>query len=525
MRNISGTIVGTASFTETAEGVQVSLEVTGLTDAAPGLHGIHFHQVGRCDPDFAVAREHFNPNEMEHGLQNPDGPHAGDLPTIEFDDNGNATYTATALTTLNGGELGLLDADGSSLLIHANPDDQMTDPSGFSGMRIACGVVTAQGVPTPAAPAPPAAMQGNLNEPERRSPTEDRIAQLQLPDGFEIHVFGQDLGNVRMMAEGEDGTVYVTRRSQGDVIALRDENGDGMAEMPPMIVTSELPYVHGILINDGQMYLATATAIYRGDIGADGGLENLNPLVSDLPQAGQHPNRTMAFGPDGNLYVSIGSPCNACSIDDPEYATILQVSADGTTRTIFAEGLRNTIGFGFHPETGELWGMDHGSDWRGDDQPPEELNLIAQGNNYGWPYCFGDRQVDPYITNSNPFVTKQEFCAMSTGPALTYQAHSAPIGMIFYTGDLFPEEYQNDAFVAMRGSWNRDQAVGYKVVRIDFDEDGQPTTIDDFITGWLIEDGTAQFGRIAGLLQMSDGSLLISDDSNGVIYHVTYTGE
>jgi glucose/arabinose dehydrogenase len=168
--------------------------------------------------------------------------------------------------------------------------------------------------------------------------------------------------------------------------------------------------------------------------------------------------------------------------------------------------------------------MDHGSDWRGDDQPPEELNLIEEGNNYGWPYCFADQQVDPYLSVPPPGMTKAEFCAQSTGPVLTYQAHSAPIAMVFYTGEQFPEEYQNDAFVAMRGSWNRQEPVGYKIVHVDFDEAGQPTAIEDFITGWLREDEVAHFGRVAGLLVLDDGSMLISEDTNGVIYHVTYTG-
>jgi glucose/arabinose dehydrogenase len=225
------------------------------------------------------------------------------------------------------------------------------------------------------------------------------------------------------------------------------------------------------------------------------------------------------------LYVSVGSPCNACSFENREYATILQIQPDGSSRVIFAEGLRNTIGWGWHPETGQMWGMDHGSDWRGDDQPPEELNLLNQGNNYGWPHCFADRQVDPYLASPPPGMTKAEFCAQSVGPALTYQAHSAPIGMVFYTGEQFPEMYRNDAFVAMRGSWNRQQPVGYKIVRIDFDEAGQPVAFEDFVTGWLIEDGQAQFGRVAGLLVLQDGSLLIAEDTNGMIYRVSYIGQ
>jgi len=167
--------------------------------------------------------------------------------------------------------------------------------------------------------------------------------------------------------------------------------------------------------------------------------------------------------------------------------------------------------------------MDHGSDWRGDDQPPEELNRLSEGTDYGWPFCFGDRQPDPYLAQDPTGATKQEYCSLTEAPALTYQAHAAPIGMVFYTGDSFPDGYAGDAFVAMRGSWNRSEAVGYEVVRVDFD-DGQPTGFDTFLSGFLIEDGTAQFGRVAGLLVAHDGSLLIAEDQTGVIYRVSYTG-
>lgn len=525
MRNISGTLLGTAFFTETAQGLQVSLTISDLIQAAPGLHGIHFHQVGRCMPDFALAGEHFNPTMHEHGLKNPDGSHAGDLPNIEFDAKGSAVYTATAQVTLETGPTALLDADGTALVIHSKMDDEKSDPAGWSGSRIACGVVTAMDMPAPALPTPKPPITGTDFEPEIRSATAERLAQLKVPAGFGISVFGEGLGNVRMMAQADNGTVYVTRRAQGDVLMLQDKDGDGKADTPPAIAISNLPSVHGILIKGTDIYLATPTTIWKGTLAADGTVQGATAIVNDLPEGGQHGSRTLAFGPDGNLYVSVGSPCNACSSEDPEYATILQVKPDGSSRTIFASGLRNTIGWGWHPQTGQMWGMDHGSDWRGDDQPPEELNMLVQGKNYGWPYCYGDKKVDPYLPGAPKGMTKAEFCAKSEGPALTYQAHSAPIEMVFGNGAKFPAEYQNDAFVAMRGSWNRTEAVGYKVVRINFDETGKPTAFEDFATGWLVEDGKAQFGRLAGLLVLRDGSLLITDDTNGMIYRVRYTGQ
>lgn len=524
LQDSAGTVVGLAHFTETADGLQISVVISDFTAAAPGEHGIHFHQVGRCTPDFAVAGAHFNPTLQKHGLENPHGAHAGDLPNLEFDEAGNAIYETTTMSvSLNSAENGLLTADGTSLLIHDKGDDQLTDPAGMSGKRIACGVLTAQLSSPPAAPTPPPPVTGNNIQPEIRSATPERISQLQITDGFTISVFAEGLGSVRMMAEAPDGAIYVTRRGEGDVIALRDADGDGMAD-EPTVVADQLPSVHGIIIDEETIYLATPVTIYVGSLAADGMIDGLEPLIAGLPEAGQHGNRTMAFGEDGMLYLSVGSPCNACGITNPEYATLLQIDPATGERQIYAAGLRNTIGWGWHPETGELWGMDHGSDWRGDDQPPEELNLLEAGNNYGWPFCYGDQQIDPYLANVPPGTTKAEFCAQSTAPVLTYQAHSAPIGMVFYTGDQFPEEYQNDAFVAMRGSWNRQEPVGYTVVHIDFDEAGQPVAINDFITGWLLAEEVAHFGRVAGLLVLSDGSLLLSEDTNGVIYRIAYIG-
>jgi glucose/arabinose dehydrogenase/Cu/Zn superoxide dismutase len=520
LQDANGNIVGTASLTETEGIVSLRVEVSGFTAAEPGEHGIHFHQVGRCSPDFAAAGDHFNPTHAKHGFDNPQGFHMGDLPNLVIDEEGNGILELNDDTvTLSAGERSLLAADGTALVIHSNPDDYVSDPSGRSGSRIACGVIVGEGQSAPEEPTPPEAVTGNNIQPTLLAATPERIASLQVSEGFSITVFASGLGNVRMMAEADDGTLYVTRRAQGDVLALRDDDGDGSAD-DPIVATSGLTSVHGILISGTQIYLAVPTTIYVGNLVGDGTIEGLTPYATGLPDGGQHGNRTIAFGPDGLLYVSVGSSCNACTETNPEHATILQVQPDGS-HTIFAAGLRNTIGWGWHPTTGEFWGMDHGSDWRGDEQPPEELNLIETGNNYGWPYCYADQQIDQYTSTNPPGQTKAEFCALSTGPVLTYTAHSAPIGMVFYTGEQFGEDYLNDAFVAMRGSWNRQEPTGYKVVRIDFDENGQPLGFEDFLTGFLIEEDVAQFGRPAGLLVRQDGSLLLAEDTNGMIYQVT----
>jgi glucose/arabinose dehydrogenase len=366
-------------------------------------------------------------------------------------------------------------------------------------------------------------LSGYLFKPEEKEFDASRLESLKLPNGFRVRVFAQGIENPRMMVVGPDRTVYVTKRESGEVAALRDTSGDGTADSV-RIVAQNLPYVNGIALREGQLYLVTDTRLLRAEIREDGTLSDPEALVENLPDGGQHPNRTIGFGPDGQMYVSIGSSCNACDESNEEHATLLRFSPDGGNRTIFARGLRNTIGFGWHPETRELWGMDHGSDWRGNDQPPEELNRIQQGLHYGWPFCYGDREVDEYLPADPKGSTKEEFCPDTTPPVLTYQAHSSPLAMIFYEADQFPQEYRGDAFVAMRGSWNRKPATGYKVVRIRF-ENGTPTGIEDFLTGFLSDDGTAQFGRPTGLAIYPDGSLLLSDDTNGVIYQISYEAE
>jgi glucose/arabinose dehydrogenase len=349
-------------------------------------------------------------------------------------------------------------------------------------------------------------------------PTADRIAQLKLPDGFRIAKFADGLGKPRMFAVGDDGTLYVTRREPGDVLALRDTAGDGKADQKDVVVKN-LPGAHGIVLHGGKMYVATVRELYAGEM-KDGKVGEMKKLIGDLPEGGRHPNRTLAFDPDGMLYITVGSTCNNCVEPNPEAATILRAKPDGSDRKIFAKGLRNTLGFGWHPKTKEMWGMDHGSDWLGNDTPPEELNRLQEGKHYGWPFVYGDRKLIDY-KDGPPEKKLREFADKTEPMTLGYQAHSAPIQMTFYTGDQFPAEYKNDAFVCMRGSWNRKPPAGYEVVRIRFDETGKPQKFEPFLTGFLLK-GPEQFARLAGIAQAKDGSLFIGDDTNGVIYRVTY---
>jgi glucose/arabinose dehydrogenase len=346
------------------------------------------------------------------------------------------------------------------------------------------------------------------------------VERLTVPPGFRISVFAQGLGTARMMAVSEDGTIYVTRRDSNDVIAMRDE-GKGKASEPWKVVT-DIPRVHGIALHERQMYLATVRGVYVAAMKGDGTVEPPRVIVRDLPDGGQHPNRTLGVGPDGLLYVSVGSTCNQCVETNQEHATLLQMAPDGSRRAVFARGLRNTVGFGWHPRTRAMWGMDHGTDYKGNELPPEELNQIQNGLHFGWPFCYGNREADVSYPLDPPGSTKVEFCERTVAPAMTLEAHMAPMQMAFYDGRDFPPEYRGDAFVAMRGSWNRHPPVGYKVVRLEF-RDGAPVRSSDFITGFLAANGTRHYGRPAGLAVARDGALLVSDDANGVIYRVHST--
>ncbi|QHT68907.1 sorbosone dehydrogenase family protein [Rhodocytophaga rosea] len=351
--------------------------------------------------------------------------------------------------------------------------------------------------------------------------SDENVNKLNKPQGFTVNKFAEGGGKFRMLAVSSTGVVYATDREAGTLTMFRDINADGKADERQVVATRQ--NMHGITIYNNTMYMVTAREVLSAAINSNGTLGGLQILMTDLPDAGQHNNRTIAFGPDGLMYISIGSTCNACEESNKENATLVRANPDGTNRKIFAKGLRNMIGFGWHPQTKELWGMDHGIDWLGDEDQKEELNKIAQGADYGWPYIYGEGKFYPQLAPPGD-TTYQQYLAKTTLPLLTYEAHSAPLGMIFYTGSTFPPEYQNDAFVAMRGSWNRKQPSGYKIVRLHF-ENGQPTQFQDFVGSFLVNDNKGQFARITGITVHTDGSLLVADDSNGVIYRIAYSGQ
>jgi Raf kinase inhibitor-like YbhB/YbcL family protein len=358
-------------------------------------------------------------------------------------------------------------------------------------------------------------VKGHILKPEPL-PAPD-VAQLKVPAGFVITKAAVGLGNPRILVVAPDGTIYVTRRNEGDVLMMK-EVGDGT--LTPPVRAASRPGVHGLAIHQGKAYLATPHEIFRGDVQADGTFGPLDMIIHDLPDAGQHHTRTVQIGPDAMMYISVGSTCNECDEPNPENATILRGSLDGKQRAVWARGLRDTIGWGWHPATGELWGMDHGIDWLGDGIPPEELNRIERGNNYGWPYFWGKNQVNPRL-DPPPGLTKAELQKTSTPMVLGYAAHAAPMQMSFYDGPQFPAAYRGDAFVSMHGSWNTRPPVGYEVLRIHF-TGGEAQSIESFVTGFITAQGES--GRPFGNAVAADGSLLFTDDRNGVLYRVSYTG-
>jgi glucose/arabinose dehydrogenase len=364
-------------------------------------------------------------------------------------------------------------------------------------------------------------VEGYIFKPALAPATDENVQQLNVPDGFTVHKFAEELGKPRILAVSIAGHVYASDREAGIVMLLQDTDGDGVADRNETV--ANIMQAHGLTIHENKMYIAAVKEVYAADMNTDGTLGSPQLLIDDLPDGGQHPNRTIAFGPDGMMYISVGSTCNSCPESNPENATLLQVNPDNLTRKVYASGLRNTIGFGWHPGTNEMWGMDHGIDWLGDNEQVEELNKIEQGSVYGWPYIYGDGNYNPGDRPQGD-TTYQQYLEKTTLPVLGYQAHAAPMALAFYTGAQFPDEYQHDAFIAMRGSWNRSAPVGYKVVRLHFEE-GQPTQFEDFLTGFLVNDNRAHFGRLVGVAVHTDGSLLVSDDTNGVIYRIAYQPE
>ncbi len=331
---------------------------------------------------------------------------------------------------------------------------------------------------------------------------------LRVPAGFHVSVFAQNLQGVRFLALGPGNTVYASQPGSGVIVKLPDSNHDGVADNS-VIVASGLRGPFGIAFRGDTMYVAEERDVKRFDPGGAAPVT----IVPNVPSGG-HSTRTILFGPDGKLYLAVGSSCNLCDERDSMRAAVTQLNPDGSGGRIFARGLRNTVGMAFNPTTGQLWGGNNDRDNLGDDLPPEHVNIIKDGRDYGWPECYLPGKPNPEYGSAD--------CSHVEPPTITIQAHSAPLGLAFYTGTQFPREYRGDAFVTLHGSWNRSVPTGAKVVRVEVDSGGRRAVgVEDFIVGWQRPDGS-RWGRPVGLLVLPDGSLLVSDDMGGKIWRITY---
>ncbi len=374
-----------------------------------------------------------------------------------------------------------------------------------------------------AQPVPPVTVTGTIYHPTPVPPNPENRNKLQLPDGFYVHKFAEGLNNPRIICVGPNGSVYVTSRKNANVVLLKDTNQDGVADSAVQV--AQLSNLHGITIRNNTAYLVGVRNLWTAQINPDGTFQTPKHVINDLPDAGQHHNRTLKFGPDGMLYVSIGSTTNVADEPNIENATIVRVNPNTWERRVFASGLRNTIGFDWDTQ-GNLFGWDQGMDWQGDDESLEEINLIEANRRYGWPYIYEDGKFNPqHLPKPEKGYTVEQWIRESRSPKLMHTAHSSGMQFQFYRGTMFPADYREDAIVTLRGSWNRRIPSGYQVVRVIF-ENGNPVRIEPLMTGFLQplgDDMFAQFGRPTGLATLPDGSVLIGDDTHGVIYRITTT--
>lgn len=338
---------------------------------------------------------------------------------------------------------------------------------------------------------------------------------INLPQGFQIGVYASGLAGPRMMTLGPDGAVYVAERGANRIVRLADKNMDGEADGIEVVADGLNKPDSLAFFSDGSLYVSEPTKVIRFSSANDAGVyQKREGIISGLPSGG-HATRTLLFSQDfSKLFVAVGSSCNICQEKDDRRATIMQYDPDGSNGKIFASGLRNVVGMAFRPGSDELWASNNGRDNLGDELPPETIYKIKQGGNYGWPVCHAGRFIDPDFGASNS-------CVGVEAPVAELAAHMAPLGIAFYTGTQFPADYHGNLFVALHGSWNSSVPVGYKIMRIPIQPDGGSGKPEDFATGWLNTDGSV-WGRPVGLLQLPDGSLLVSDDKGGTIFRIYY---
>ncbi len=352
---------------------------------------------------------------------------------------------------------------------------------------------------------------------KRSSVSESNLpGSLILPDGFKATIFAQDLGRARFMKITDRDDLIVTLPKSGRVVLLKaDQNGDGKSD-DRINLLENLSLPHGLDILNGWLYIAEVDAVGRIQFNADSGtvVGSYQRIIEGLPGSSGHWTRTLRFGPDGLMYVSVGSSCNVCIEDDENRAAMLRFNPDGTGRELFATGLRNSVGFDWSPANGALYATDNGRDLLGDDFPPDELNQLVKGGFYGWPFAHGNKQPDPEYGSGHA----QEI-ENSIVPVHHFRAHNAPLGIKFLRSDSLPDNFRSAALVALHGSWNRSEKDGYKVVSMHMRQDG--TFVEkDFMSGF--EKNEKVIGRPVDIEESSDGIIYVSDDFAGVIYRIFY---
>jgi glucose/arabinose dehydrogenase len=340
------------------------------------------------------------------------------------------------------------------------------------------------------------------------------IHKIKLLPGFKLSLFARNVPNARSMTLSPDGTLFVGTRRKGRIYAVLDHNNDNKADQLITIVRG-LNMPNGVAFRNRSLFVAEVSRVLRFDKIETRLHDPPKPVVvyDAFPRDKHHGWKFIRFGPDGMLYIPVGAPCNVCEGGDERYASITRMKPDGTGFDIFARGVRNTVGFDWHPETKELWFTDNGRDWLGDDLPPDELNHAPRrGLHFGFPYCHGKDIRDPKFGDKHQ-------CTEFVPPAMKLGPHVAALGMRFYTGKMFPREYRNQIFIAEHGSWNRSTPIGYRVTLVRI-ENNRAVKYEVFADGWL--QGSRAWGRPVDVLVMPDGALLISDDRANAIYRISY---
>lgn len=346
---------------------------------------------------------------------------------------------------------------------------------------------------------------------------------LKLPPGFAVSLFAQGLGNPRVLLQDPGGTLIASIPGQGKVVALPDKNKDGVADSV-VTVAQGLNRPHGMVFrregDKNKLYIAEVEQLAVYDYDEKNFKAANKKKILDLPSGGRHWTRTMVFlpPPDNRLLISVGSSCDTCVEKDWRYAKVLSANPEGSNFQVFASGLRNAVFMALHPLTRQVWVTEMGRDFLGDDLPPDEINILREGKDYGWPYCYGKQIHDD---NFDPKGAKKDFCKQTVPSHIDLQAHSAPLGLAFFPAEGgWPQEYRHNLLVAFHGSWNRSAPTGYKVVRIKLDGRGNYLGIEDFITGWLTPQGA--LGRPVDIVIKNNGEIYITDDKAGVVYRVDY---